>query len=176
MRDLKEDGGSESLELKIKPVFDTKDIDLMVGQEHKPTPSIGINAFAPRRPATLKEALIAAPLHVYEVTWLSLRGMYLLVTNSSSKNIGGPLSILDETSRAASHGSEYLLNILIFLSTSLAVFNLLPIPVLDGGHLLFFLIEALKGSPVSLRVQTIATQVGNGYGSSTLTNVICYVE
>jgi regulator of sigma E protease len=49
---------------------------------------------------------------------------------------------------------------MVFLSVSLAVFNLLPIPVLDGGHLMFFLAEAVKGKPVSLRVMEVATQVG----------------
>jgi regulator of sigma E protease len=47
-----------------------------------------------------------------------------------------------------------------FLSVNLGILNLLPIPVLDGGHLLFFLIEAIKGSPVSIKVREVAQQVG----------------
>jgi regulator of sigma E protease len=53
-----------------------------------------------------------------------------------------------------------LISFIALISVNLAIINLLPIPVLDGGHLLFFSIEAIKGSPVSIKVREIAQQVG----------------
>lgn len=57
-------------------------------------------------------------------------------------------------------GLVYLLNIMAVISTSLAIFNVLPIPVLDGGHILFLFIEKMRGRPLSPKVQEIAIQVG----------------
>ena len=78
----------------------------------------------------------------------------------SLDNIAGPVRIFQEAGRSAEKGLDYLFGFMVFLSISLAVLNLLPIPVLDGGHIVFFTIEALKGTPVSLRVREVATQVG----------------
>ena len=60
----------------------------------------------------------------------------------SPKNIAGPIFILSEVAQSAKRGFEALLDFMIFLSVSLAILNLLPIPVLDGGHIVFFTIEA----------------------------------
>jgi len=60
----------------------------------------------------------------------------------------------------AKAGVSSLFQFIAVISVNLAVINLLPIPVLDGGHLLFFLIEAIKGRPVSVKVREIAQQVG----------------
>jgi len=57
-------------------------------------------------------------------------------------------------------GATYFLKFIAIVSISLGVLNLMPIPVLDGGHLLFFAIEAIKGSPVSVTVQLIGQQIG----------------
>ena len=60
----------------------------------------------------------------------------------------------------AKQGIDKLIQFIAFISINLAILNLLPIPVLDGGHLLFFLIEAIKGSPVSIKVREVSQQVG----------------
>jgi regulator of sigma E protease len=60
----------------------------------------------------------------------------------------------------AKQGFGKLVQFIAFVSINLAIINLLPIPVLDGGHLLFFSIEAVKGSPVSLKVREVAQQIG----------------
>jgi regulator of sigma E protease len=61
---------------------------------------------------------------------------------------------------SAKAGIASLISFIALISVNLAIINLLPIPVLDGGHLLFFSIEAIKGSPVSVKVREIAQQVG----------------
>lgn len=76
------------------------------------------------------------------------------------RELRGIVGIADEGTRIAKQGGTYLLFFLGLLSVNLAVMNFLPIPILDGGQMLFLLIEKLKGSPVSIRVQEIATYVG----------------
>lgn len=78
----------------------------------------------------------------------------------SPKNLSGPITIAKVAAASARSGLEAFVGFLALLSISLGVLNLLPIPVLDGGHLLFYAIELLKGSPVSERVQMLGYQVG----------------
>jgi len=78
----------------------------------------------------------------------------------SVKNLSGPITIAKVATDSAQNGIYAWLSLLALLSVSLGVLNLLPIPVLDGGHLLFYVIEAIKGSPVSERIQQIGLQVG----------------
>jgi regulator of sigma E protease len=74
--------------------------------------------------------------------------------------VGGPIMIAQMAGDQAKAGVSSLFQFIAVISVNLAVINLLPIPVLDGGHLLFFLIEAVKGRPVSVKVREIAQQVG----------------
>ncbi|MGD0266104.1 MAG: RIP metalloprotease RseP [Candidatus Methylomirabilota bacterium] len=78
----------------------------------------------------------------------------------SPKTIGGPILITQMAGEVVQRGTVQLLSFTAFLSINLAILNLLPIPILDGGHLLFSLIEWLRGKPVSLRKREIAQQVG----------------
>ena len=64
------------------------------------------------------------------------------------------------TAAAAKSGLVHLIYIMAFISTALAIFNVLPIPVLDGGHLLFLVIEKVRKKPLSPKIQKITTQVG----------------
>ncbi|QSA98011.1 RIP metalloprotease RseP [Methylococcus sp. EFPC2] len=84
----------------------------------------------------------------------------MLIGRASVQNLSGPISIAQIVGQAAEHGFTYFLRVLAIVSVSLAVLNLLPIPVLDGGHLAFYTIEAIKGSPVSERIQAACQQVG----------------
>ncbi|WP_193164563.1 RIP metalloprotease RseP [Microbulbifer hainanensis] len=84
----------------------------------------------------------------------------LIVGELSTKNLSGPITIAKVAGTSANAGWQSFLSLLALLSISLGVLNLLPIPVLDGGHLLYYGIEAIKGSPVSERVQLIGLQVG----------------
>lgn len=91
-------------------------------------------------------------------TWLTLRGM--LLAEISTRNIGGPVAIGQISYAFAESGIAKLLFFLCLLSVNLAIINVLPIPVLDGGHLMFLLVEKLKGSPVSERVVGYSQLVG----------------
>lgn len=85
---------------------------------------------------------------------------YLAIGKLSLKSMSGPLGIMNMAGDAAKLGLPYLLQLTATLSISLAVINLLPIPALDGGHLLFLLIELIRRKRVSLAFQEKATQVG----------------
>jgi regulator of sigma E protease len=74
--------------------------------------------------------------------------------------MGGTFTIAQVAGDSAAAGLTYYLSFLAFFSVSLGVFNLLPIPVLDGGHIMFYLIEAIKGSPLPERIQMIGYQCG----------------
>ena len=84
----------------------------------------------------------------------------LFVGNLSPKNLSGPLGIAKVAGDSAEHGLAMFCRMLAILSINLGVVNLLPIPVLDGGLLLLYLIEAAKGSPVSEKVQLLGSQIG----------------
>jgi regulator of sigma E protease len=84
----------------------------------------------------------------------------LLTGGISMDTVGGPIMIAQMAGDQAKAGISSLFQFIAVISVNLAVINLLPIPVLDGGHLLFFLIEAVKGRPVNLKVREIAQQVG----------------
>ncbi len=102
-----------------------------------------------------------AGLNVYHLTVLSYKALYYLASGQLSlKTVSGPLGIMAMTGTAAKMGIVYLMHLAAILSISLAVINLLPIPALDGGHLLFLLIEAVQRRRVSLVFQERASQVG----------------
>jgi regulator of sigma E protease len=84
----------------------------------------------------------------------------LFLGEISTKNLSGPIGIAKVAGDSARAGAEYYIQFLAMLSVYLAVFNLLPIPVLDGGHILYCAVEAIKGSPVSERIQTLGYQAG----------------
>jgi regulator of sigma E protease len=84
----------------------------------------------------------------------------LVIGNLSPKNLSGPLGIAKVAGASADRGLVAFCHMLAILSISLGVMNLLPIPMLDGGHLLMYLIEAAKGSPVAEKIQIVGNQIG----------------
>ncbi len=78
----------------------------------------------------------------------------------SWRNISGPVTIADYAGQSAKLGMTYYLQFLALVSISLAVLNLLPIPILDGGHLLYYVVEIIKGGPLSERSMEIGQQIG----------------
>ncbi|MEK7688809.1 MAG: RIP metalloprotease RseP [Deltaproteobacteria bacterium] len=86
----------------------------------------------------------------------------LFVGEISIKTLGGPLMIAQVAGQAAESGLTALLSLMAFLSLQLGILNLLPIPVLDGGFIVFFGIEALRGKPLSEKVMTIVQNIGIG--------------
>lgn len=107
------------------------------------------------------DALGAAVAKTADMSWLMLKVMGRMLTGQASiENLSGPISIAESAGRSASHGWNYFIKFLAVVSISLGVLNLLPIPVLDGGHLLFFLLEAIKGGPLSEQVQMQGQRIG----------------
>jgi regulator of sigma E protease len=97
----------------------------------------------------------------WDTSILSLRMMGRMLTGELSwKNISGPVTIADYAGQSAHLGASYYLRFLALISISLGVLNLLPVPVLDGGHLMYYLVEFLKGGPVSERALEIGQQIG----------------
>ena len=84
----------------------------------------------------------------------------LVTLQASYKAVGGPVQIASYLAKAAASGMADFLYFIAFLSINLAVLNILPFPLLDGGHLMFLAIEGIRRKPVSLKVQLIAQQIG----------------
>jgi regulator of sigma E protease len=78
----------------------------------------------------------------------------------STKNIGGPITVVQIAGQAAQTDVSSILTVLAFLSIQLGILNLLPIPILDGGHLFFNLFELVFRRPLSVRTREIAQQIG----------------
>jgi regulator of sigma E protease len=95
----------------------------------------------------------------YALSTVKMMGK-MFVGSASVQNLSGPISIAQYAGQSAEMGLGAFLRFLALVSVSLGVLNLLPVPVLDGGHLLFYGIEAIKGSPVSDKVQLYFQQAG----------------
>ncbi len=107
------------------------------------------------------EGLASGAARTWEVSILTLRVLGRMVTGEASvKNIAGPVTIAEFAGMTAIIGVTAFLGFLALVSVSLGIINLLPIPVLDGGHLMFNLVEWVKGSAVSERTQMIGQQLG----------------
>ncbi|MFN2309487.1 MAG: RIP metalloprotease RseP [Gammaproteobacteria bacterium] len=97
----------------------------------------------------------------WEMSTLTLRTLWkMLVGEASLDNISGPLSIAQYAGHSASIGLGNFLGFLAIISISLGVLNLLPVPLLDGGHLMYYLIELFKGSPVSEQTEILGQRIG----------------
>lgn len=106
-------------------------------------------------------AVGAALGKTWDVSLLTLRMLgRMLVGKASLDNLSGPITIAQFAGQAASAGVMAFLALLALVSISLGVLNLLPVPVLDGGHLLYYLIELVKGSPLSDAAQNLGQRVG----------------
>jgi regulator of sigma E protease len=124
---------------------------------------IGITG--PGRSLIRSDSPLEAVYQGLEATWgwteLTVVGLYKMVVGDiSSKNIGGPLTIANISGEAASQGASSVVFLIAILSINLGVLNLLPIPILDGGHLLFFLIEGILRKPLGERQRELAQQAG----------------
>ncbi|MAS83615.1 MAG: RIP metalloprotease RseP [Legionellales bacterium] len=110
-------------------------------------------------------SLHLAILKAFDKTWemsvLTLKVLgKIIIGDASVKNLSGPISIAKYAGQSASIGFTALLTFLAIVSISLGVLNLLPIPLLDGGHLVYYIIEFITGRPVSDSMQIIGQQIG----------------
>ncbi len=108
--------------------------------------------------------LAAIPAALYK-TWdmgtLTLQMMgEMIVGRASTENISGPITIAMYAKSSAIAGLSQFLSFLAIVSISLGVLNLLPVPILDGGHLMFYVVEMIRGRPVSERTEALATKIG----------------
>lgn len=107
------------------------------------------------------EALFRASRKTWETSAITLKMLGKMVLGEvSMKNLSGPITIADYAGQSAEMGVAAYLGFLALISISLGVLNLLPIPLLDGGHLLYYVAELVKGSPVSERAWEIGQKIG----------------
>jgi regulator of sigma E protease len=117
------------------------------------------------RVAQLQYGPLAAVPAAFRETWRQARDMLgllgsIVTGQASAKSIGGIITIGQSANASAELGFAWFVNFLGAVSLTLAIMNLLPVPILDGGHLLYYLIELVKGSPVSERIQIAGQYVG----------------
>ena len=138
------------------------------GPDGKPRWLIGVGfatnqapAYDARQQYGVLAALPAAVRETGKLATDSLGMMRRMLTGHASvKNISGPITIARVANASAERGLDWFLYFLALLSLSLCIINLLPIPILDGGHLLYYLIELVKGSPLSERAMAAGQYIG----------------
>jgi len=122
-------------------------------------------AIAERAAITVRYGLVEGLVQGAKKTWelavftIKMLGR-IVVGDASLKNISGPLTMADYAGQSAQAGILTFVGYLALISISLGVLNLLPVPLLDGGHLMYYLAEIIKGSPVSDRVLEVGQRIG----------------
>ena len=153
--------GVRTLEMKLMP--QRKEITDIFGKKR----AISLIGIAPSDEIVsvrygFFQSFFKASEQIYRLTTVTCQSLFFMITGKLSvkESVTGPIGIYMITTKAAQLGIVYLLQLVAILSASLAIFNLLPVPVLDGGHILFLLIEKIRGKPLSEKFQGIAMQVG----------------
>lgn len=158
--------GQESLTVRIVPVLYSE--ENMLG-EKVDSYRIGISTPGITIPAGdrivvkrgVVDAFVESVSQTYQISRLTILSIGKLIKGTvSTKTLGGPIMIAEMAGQQAKAGLTNLIFFIAVLSINLAVLNFLPIPVLDGGHLLFFFIEAVTRRPVNTRMREIAQQAG----------------
>ncbi len=149
--------------------YSTIEIDLVIGAEEFNGRTIGMIGVQSQSPADYyymrKYGVLESVPNAVQRMWnqtvftVSMLGR-MIVGDVSVKNISGPINIAQFAGDSAQRGLEPFLRFLAMISISLGVLNLLPVPVLDGGHLLYFAIEAVKGSPLSEAAMLQGQKIG----------------
>jgi regulator of sigma E protease len=118
----------------------------------------------------VSRAFLLGLSETWDLTVLTYQGLWRLLTGRLSvrESVTGPLGIFFITSKAAQLGLSAILRLVAILSVSLGLFNLLPFPVLDGGHILFLGLEKLRGKTLSIKAERLITQLS-------LSAIICFV-
>jgi regulator of sigma E protease len=155
------DRGGQMISLSITPEGET------ITTPDGKTKSIGRIGIKLAGGGTLLKStsVFLAPWEGLKATWkwceLTVIGLYKLLTGEiSSKHLGGPLMIASVSGEQAQQGLASVMWLIAILSINLGILNLLPIPILDGGHLFFFACEAILGRPLGDRSREMAQQIG----------------
>lgn len=152
--------GDQLLEFRLTPqVMETADI---FGGK---VSAVIIGVSASEKPAVDQvgplQALSGSTFYTFRLCVLTVQSVGKLVTRDAPlSSLGGPILIAQVAGKQAELGVSYLVQFMAVLSINLFLLNLLPIPVLDGGHLFFFAVEALRGKPVALKHREVAQGVG----------------
>lgn len=158
--EIERDG--DFMELRLRPARVTTehgDIGRVGAAVH--IPQEFLDAMRATERYSVAAGFTAALQRSWDMTRLTVSILGNMVTgNVSLSNLGGPVRIAQYAGSSAEAGLVQFLSFLALISISLGVLNLLPIPVLDGGHLMFNLVELVKGSPVSEHVQMISQRIG----------------
>jgi regulator of sigma E protease len=125
---------------------------------------MGVGA-PPIEPATVRYGPVKALTASFSTTWRNTTQTFgmlgkMLTGEASTRNLSGVIGIAEVANQSANMGLPWFLQFLALVSLSLAILNLLPIPVLDGGHLLYYLVELIKGSPVSEQAMIVGQYIG----------------
>ena len=146
---VEHDGVSRAIALTPAPLAQDDRVIGRIGASNQPVPGL-MDRYRVTYRLGPGEALPLAVARTWEYSVLTLKVIWRIFTGQASiHNLSGPITIADAAGKTASIGLVYFLKFLAIVSVSLGVLNLLPVPVLDGGHLLYFAIEAVKGSPLS---------------------------
>lgn len=152
--------GEKEINLKVTP--ETVETLSLTGEKTQ-TGKLGVaQGFVSIKHGFIQSFGIATK-YVINVSWMTLKGIgEMIIGDRKTDGLSGPLGIAKMTATIAQTDIWNILWFAAFLSLNLGLINLLPIPVLDGGHLLFYVIEAIKGSPVSEKAQEYAFRAGLG--------------
>ena len=121
------------------------------------------------------EALWQGTVKTWDMSLFTLEMMGRMVTGQVSwRNLSGPLTIADYAGQSASLGWISFVGFLALVSVSLGVLNLLPVPLLDGGHLMYYVAEVFTGRPVSERTMEIGARIGMTLSAAA--DVVCPVQ
>ncbi len=152
--------GDKTLDLTVTPEIQTTK-NLFGEDVERYVIGIGASGDTFSRDLNPVQALSESLVQTYQITKLTLLSIVKIVQGTlSSKTIGGPIMIAEMAGEHARQGFANLMFFIALLSVNLGVLNFLPVPVLDGGHMLFFLVEAVTGRPVNMRAREIAQQIG----------------
>jgi regulator of sigma E protease len=156
----------QRLEISVVP-------DLVEDKENPGEAPIGRIGFSPKDDPALRDAMFdtisyapgAALAKAFAQTWetsvFTLRMMGRMLTGELSlKNLSGPITIADVAGQSVQYGMPYYIKFLALISISIGILNLLPIPVLDGGHLMYYLAEFIRGKPLPEQVFAVGQRIG----------------
>ncbi|MFH1655353.1 MAG: RIP metalloprotease RseP [Candidatus Omnitrophota bacterium] len=157
--------GSKKIKFKILPKKET--ITNIFGQET----TVSLIGIRPKDDEFVKlkyplgESIMEGGKRLFFMTALTFKALFMMLTGGISlkESVTGPLGIFFMTGKAAEQGVVYLIHIMAILSMSLAIFNLLPLPILDGGHLFLLAIEKIRGKPFSQRTDEWISRLGLGF-------------
>lgn len=148
--DIKILRGTHEMEFKILPKWDKEERREILGISPQET----------MKKFSILEAIYEGFLQTVSLTYAIIKGLFMIIVGKIKPDVAGPIGIVQMLGAQARHGITSLLYFVGFLSVNLAIINLFPVPVFDGGIILLLLIEKLRGKPVSDKNRELLEQIG----------------